>query len=258
IDSIEDYDKFIRISDMDIESEGENSVSGEMEVNFSSIPLIKEYADNKSYFEEFGDILAKQSESPYVPYPSLAAKIAERLKVSDDDLSKIELYLKDRTVKSISGFDTDNAFFVGSDIDVVGEINRSGIRLYGKDSFEINYNFGVKKADSVANLVFNKNLIIDSQNKYLSVWVKPNEITGHSIGVVIVDSIGNHYDLTLTSNVDFNDWEPLEVEIPIEVNYPCKIQRIYVQSTDYDQRLNGSLLFDQLQIAEEFEEEDID
>jgi len=258
IDSLENYEKFIRISDMDIESEGENSVSGEMEVNFSSIPLIKEYSDNKSYFEEFGNLLAMQTESPYMPYASLAEKIADREKVSNDDLSKIELYLKDRTVKSINGFDNDKAFFVGSDIDVIGKISKSENRLYGNYSFELNYNFGVKKADSEANLVFDKNLIIDSQSKYLSMWVKPNEISGHSIGVVIVDSIGEHYDLSLTNNVDFNDWKALEVEIPIEVNYPCKVQRLYVKSTDYDQRLNGTILFDQLQTAEVLEDEDID
>ncbi len=258
IDSLENYEKFIRISDMDIESEGENTVSGEIEVNFSSIPLIKKYADNKSYFEEFGDLLAKQSDSPYVPYDSLAAKIAEREQVSDDDLSKIDLYLKDRTVSSIIGFDNDKAFFVGNDIDVVGEITKSENRLYGNDSFQLSYNFGVKKADLEANLVFAKNLIIDSQNKYLSLWVKPNEITGHSIGVIIVDSSGYSYDLPLTNNVDFNDWKVLEVEIPIEINYPCKIQRIYVRSTDYDQKLSGSILFDQLQTAEVFEDEDID
>jgi len=257
IDSLENYKKFIRISDMDIESEGENSVSGEIEVNFSSISSIEKYADNKSYFEEFGDLVEIQADSPYVPYDSLAAKIAARLAVTDDELSQIELYLKDRKVKPIVGFDGSAKFFVGSDVDIVAEIIQSKKRLYGSDSVEFSYNFGVKKANSKANLTFEDNLIIYEQNKYLSVWTYASEVTGHKVGIVLVDSSGNDYDLTLSQNIDFKEWKALEVEIPIEVSYPCKVQRLYVESTDYEQRLNGTLLFDQLQTAEENDEEDI-
>lgn len=258
IDEISNYDKFIRINDLDIESEIDNIVSGELEINFSSLPLFQAYADGKSIFEIYGDLVDKQTESPYVPYPALAQRIAESTKVSDDELGKIELYLKDRTVKPVIGFDNSKTFFVGSNVDIVADIEKTEKRLYGKDAIKFSYNFGVKRDDSKANLVFEENLIIDEQNKYLSMWVYSNEVTGHQIGAVLVDAIGESYDLVLSNNVDFKEWRILEVEIPIEVNYPCKVQRIYTKSTDYDQRLNGTLIFDQIQTAEIYEDENID
>jgi hypothetical protein len=250
IDAINNSDKYIIIKDLDIESKNDNIVSGTMEVDFSSIPAIKSYVNDKSFFEKYGDLVDKQTNSPYIPYASLAQKIAENSKTSADELSKIELYLKNRVVKPVIGFDNSDTFFVGNDVDIIANITKTEKRLYGSNAIEFSYNFGMKKPENRANLAFEDELLINEQSEYLSLWVYSNEVTGHQIGVVLVDSIGESYDLVLTSNVDFKEWKALEVEIPIEVNYPCKVQRIYTENTDYDQRLNGTLIFDQLQTAD--------
>ncbi len=250
LDEISNNKKDIYVSELKIETESDDFVSGTMAVNFDTIPALNQEYYEKSYFDEFGNLITRQSESPYSRYDSLAKKYDEKNKVSDDEMSKIELYLKDRVVKPVMGFDNSDIFFVGSDVDIIGDITKTEKRLYGSDAIEFSYNFGMKKPENKANLAFEDKLMINEQSKYLSLWVYSNEVTGHQIGVVLIDSIGESYDLVLTSNVDFKEWKALEVEIPIEVNYPCKVQRIYTENTDYDQRLNGTLIFDQLQTAD--------
>lgn len=242
-------DKFIQVTTLDVESVGNNIINGRIITNFNSIPRIQDFTDGKSIFDIYGDLAKKQLDSPYLRYPTLAKKYAQQGKVNVDEMSQMELYSRNRVVDPINAFNTSPTFFVGTDPEVTGNVTQSPKRLYGQDSLQLEYNFGVRNVNVEANLVFEENLIIQNPEEFISLWANPREITGHQIGLVIIDTLGNSYDLNLASHVDWKNWKVLEAKIPIDVVYPCKVQRIYVRSTGYDQRLGGSILFDGLQIA---------
>lgn len=249
LDNLKNNDQYIQVSNLDINSSGDNEISGRIMTNFNSIPMVQAFTEGKSIFQIYGNLAQKQLDSPYTRYPSLAEKYAQQGEVSEDEMSQMEIYLKNRLVDPINGFDSSPKFFVGTDPEVTGNITQSPNRLYGQNSIQLDYNYGVRQVNTEANLVFEDNLIIKDPEEFVSLWVNPIEITGHEIGLVLVDALGESYDLSLAPHVDWKDWKVLEAKIPIEVTYPCKVQRIYVRSTGYDQRLGGSVLFDRLQIA---------
>lgn len=249
INGVNDNKKNIVVNKLNIESEEDTKISGEMTVLVDRITDLSAWVEEESYFSQNGNLVEKQFENPFVPYASLA----EKYNKSDDEMSKIELYLVNREVTPISAFNTSELFFVGTDIETYGEIFYSKKRLYGNHSIGFDYDFGIKRKGTEANVVFRENLVIEEPSDFISMWVYSDYITGHEIGLVLVDAHGVSHDITLTSNVDFKDWKVLETEIPLEVNFPSKVQRIYVRSSDNDQRLSGELLFDQLQLANEKE-----
>lgn len=75
------------------------------------------------------------------------------------------------------------------------------------------------------------------------------EASNHNIGAVIIDAKGKEYKVELTKGVDWTQWQEVEVEMPVEITYPCMVQRIYVEGIGYDQKLTGKYLFDQLQVS---------
>jgi len=249
LEKLRNNDKYIQVSNLDVESSGDNKISGQIITNFNSIPMVQAFTDGKSIFDIYGTLAQKQLDSPYIRYPSLAQKYVKQGEVSVDEMSQMEIYLKNRTVDPINGFNTSKKFFVGTDPEVSGRITQSPNRLYGQSSIQLDYNYGVRKVNTEANLVFEDNLVIKEPEEFISIWVNPGEVTGHQVGLVLVDALGESYDLNLASHIDWKDWKVLEVKVPLEVTYPCKVQRIYARSTGYDQRLGGSILFDRLQIA---------
>jgi hypothetical protein len=246
LDKLRNNDKYIQISNLDIESIGDNKISGQIITNFNSIPMMASFASGDSIFDIHGTLVSRQLDSPYERYASLA----EKYNVSDDEMSKMEIYMSRRKTNVINNFNSSETFTIGNDLDVVSTVNLSNKRLYGQHSYEFNYDFGIKKKFNQANLVFEDELVINNQHDFISMWVNAEEITGHEMGVVLIDSNGDDHELIFNSSLDFKGWEVLEVELPIEINYPCKVQRIFVRSTDYDQRLSGSILIDQLQTAD--------
>jgi hypothetical protein len=130
--------------------------------------------------------------------------------------------------------------------------------LFGNSAFKFDYDYGYKKNDLVASLVFDNstNMIIDEEREFVSIWVYTENITGHEIGIVFVDSKGERHHVTLSPNVNWKDWKVLEARMPLEIEYPCRIERLYVSSSDYDKKMKGSLIFDALQLADPRESEE--
>jgi Tfp pilus assembly protein PilO len=246
LEKINASDKYIQVSRLDIESSDNNVINGQIITNFNSIPMMASFASGDSIFDIHGTLVSRQLDSPYERYASLA----EKYNVSDDEMSKMEIYMSRRKTNVINNFNSSETFTIGNDLDVVSTVNLSNKRLYGQHSYEFDYDFGIKKKFNQANLVFEDELVINNQHDFISMWVNAEEITGHEMGVVLIDSNGDDHELIFNSSLDFKGWEVLEVELPIEINYPCKVQRIFVRSTDYDQRLSGSVLIDQLQTAD--------
>lgn len=250
-DALEDYlyqiqrnNKYIAIRELSINSEESGEISGDVSLNFMAIPILKAYIESQSIFDEKGTLVQKQFESPFQKYASLLRKE----EVNEDTL--LSNYLDTRKIDPVNNFIRKDMFFVGSDRSVSADIMTHPDSILGNNSVLFDYDFGFKKNGLEANLVFEDEIIIRESHEYLSVVAKADTINNHELGITLVDSYGKSHLLTLTSAIGSDEWEIYEVELPLDIVYPARAQRIFVRSTSNEQQIFGKLNIDGILLAD--------
>jgi hypothetical protein len=241
---IEKNNKYIAISELAVNSEDEGGISGEVSLNFMTIPALKAYIESQSIFDTKGTLVEKQFDSPFEKYASLLAKSDEN---EDNVLSN---YVETREIDPVNNFIRKDMFFVGSDRSVSADIMTHPESLLGNNSILFDYDFGFKKNGLEANLVFEDEIIINESHEFLSVVAKAESINNHELGITLVDSYGKSHLLSLTSAIGSDEWEIYEVELPLDIVYPARAQRIYVRSTSNEQQIFGKLNIDGILLAD--------
>ena len=258
IRNVRNHSKKIRISDLSISNDFDAGIKGKMALEFNAIPVAAQYSapSEKLVKAEFNtrDILM----SPFTPYENFEVVSTEpemtepevifpEYEFDEEDPIDYENY---RPKTQLYGFEEGNFFFVANNEDISGFLTRSKTKVAGGYSAEISVDFKTGRDYSEANLVFETvPVMISKQADYLGLWVYAYEASNHNIGAVIIDAKGKEYKVELTNGVDWTQWQEVEVEMPVEITYPCMVQRIYVEGIGYDQKLTGKYLFDQLQVS---------
>lgn len=155
--------------------------------------------------------------------------------------------------KTVLDFDKkDTMFFVGNNRDIKGslEINKKK-KTQGEGSLNLKYDFVEKRKHNMANISFNNNVLIREQPETLTLSVQPIEKNDAALGVVIRDREGVDYKLELTDNLNWNGFKTLGVDLPIDINYPAIVERIYVETIDFNVKLTGDLLIDDMRLIYE-------
>lgn len=148
--------------------------------------------------------------------------------------------------------DTSKLLFAGNSKDIKGELLLDKkTKTQGSYSLNLKYDFVEERRYSVANLSFDNNVIIKEQPKALSLDVRPIEKSNCRLGITIRDREGNYYKLPLKETLDWNGWETLTVELPIDINYPAVVEKVYIESYDHYKKLTGSLLMDNMKLIYE-------
>lgn len=252
------HSKKIKINDVLVTNEFEEGLSGNVVLEFNVIPLAALYSQpaDKLVTSRINtrDILM----SPFTPYENFEV-IATEPEITEPEVIFPEYdfdeedpidYENYRPKTQLYGFEEGNFFFVANNDDISGFLTRSKTKVAGGYSAEITVDFKTGRDYSEANLVFETvPVMISKQADYLGLWVYAYEASNHNIGAVIIDAKGKEYKVELTKGVDWTQWQEVEVEMPVEITYPCMVQRIYVEGIGYDQKLTGKYLFDQLQVS---------
>lgn len=155
--------------------------------------------------------------------------------------------------KTVLDFDKkDTMFFVGNNRDIKGslEINKKK-KTQGEGSLNLKYDFVEKRKHNMANISFNNNVLIREQPEILTLSVQPIEKNDAALGVVIRDKEGIDYKFELTDNLNWNGFRTLGIDLPIEINYPAIVERIYVETDDFNVKLTGDLLIDDMRLIYE-------
>lgn len=148
--------------------------------------------------------------------------------------------------------DSSKLLFVGNSNDIKGELTLDrSIKTQGSSSLNLKYDFVEERRYSVANVSFDNNVIIKEQPKAISIDVKPIEKNSCRLGITIRDREGNYYKLPLKETLDWNGWETLTVELPIDMNYPAVVEKLYIESYDHYKKLTGNLLIDNMKLIYE-------
>jgi len=268
ISKLRNYDKKIILKELTLSNTFADGLKGNMVMEFNAMPMIAAYTEPAVKLVKAQINTRDVLVSPFVPYAgfeTVQETLPEDLPVDvgmgnypeypqnpeypneTSEPSDIEISVPKT---QIFGFEDENSFFVANNPDISGLVMRNKTKMVGDYSTEVNFNFVTGRELSEANVVFDTNpVMLDKQVDTLGLWVYAFETSNHAIGVVIIDSKGKEYRVELAESVDFTQWQEIEAALPVEITYPCMIQRIYIEGKGYDQKLTGKYLFDQLQVS---------
>jgi type IV pilus assembly protein PilO len=268
------FDKQIVVKEVVVQNQLDKGLVGKMQLEFNGIPAVEAYSVpyKKLVTSQFNT--RDLTLGPFAPYenfvavqPTEAATEGEAVILPDPNESYPGEPVPGQTTGGVTpgvgpepttykpmtqiyGFEDGTNFFVGNNLDITGHLARSKMKVAGGYSTEVNFDFVTGRELSEANVVFDTApVMITKQADSIGLWVYAYESSNHAIGVVIIDSKGKEYRVPLTESVDFTQWKELEAALPVEITYPCMIQRIYIEGKGYDQKLTGKYLLDQLQVS---------
>lgn len=267
------FDKKIVIKDIAVQNNLTEGLSGSLQLEFNGIPGVEAYSVPYKRLVTSQFNTRDLALGPFAPYDNFVIlqpteAVTDGTVVDGTGETPVDPnkypdefpeyptegedvdYTDYRPKTQIYGFEDGSNFFVGNSTDITGFVTRSKTKIAGGYSAEVTFDFVTGRDYSEANVVFDTNpVMINKQADYLGLWVYAYEASNHGIGAVIIDSKGKEYKVELTESVDWTQWKEIEAELPVEITYPCMIQRIYVEGIGYDQKLNGKYLFDQLEVS---------
>ncbi|GAU79406.1 hypothetical protein [Fusibacter sp. 3D3] len=247
--SIEHHSKFIKISNVSFSGNEDGTIKGDLNLEFNKLNQITPFASYKNTEVTLQDNYKASGIDPFLPFDGFIIPNQEQdILIEGEEPQEIDPDYKPKTL--LYGFEEGNTFFVGNDDKIFGAVGRSETRKENTYSAYLEFDFVNARRFNEANVVFDAApVILQKQAETISMWVYAYEPSDHNIGLQILDSAGRDYRLELTKGVEWTQWEEIEANMPIEITYPCIIQRIYVEGVGYEHKLKGRYLFDQLQVT---------
>jgi len=261
IRSLREHDRKIVLKEVSMSNSFDAGLTGKLTYEFNAIPSVAMFT------EQFDQLVGSQLNTrdvmtgPFTPYETFVVEVPTEPitetfvptypEYPTEDMDGDIDYEDYRPKTQIYGFEEGDYFFVGNpSADITGMTTRSKTKVSGGFSAEVNFDFASARDYSEANLVFDANpVMLMRPAEFISLWVYAYEASNHGIGVVIIDSKGKEYKVELADSISWTQWEEVEAAMPVEISYPCMIQRIYVEGIGFDQKIVGKYLFDQLAVS---------
>lgn len=253
---IRQHPKKIYVRNISIENSGE-SIKGKFQLEFNVISSMYKFSKEWMHYVKDTPNIRDITLSPFMPFPDFileeVSEIPETPVEVPDETEILEPPVDYETYKpksQIYGFEDGAFFFVGSTSEIKGTLARSKTSVEGGYSASLSSDFGMAREYSEASLVFDSDgIVLNRQPETIGLWVYAYEASNHNIGLEIMDAAGKNHKVELAKGIDFTQWKELEAEMPLEVTYPCKVVRVYIEGIGYSQKLTGQYLFDQMQVA---------
>ncbi|WP_053957110.1 hypothetical protein [Inediibacterium massiliense] len=244
---IREYKRKIVVDKLQIESIQDHTLSISISLNFYSlsVPMKDSFQHDQEVFKEIDSI----KEDPFSP--SIKIDEVQVLKSKEMNLTVQETKQEPNISKKIllDGFENINTFFIGSNANIQGTIKKSSQREEGNYSLKVTYDFMSPSRNSIANVVYEDKKISISNKGKLGISIYSFQQNNHKIGIVIKDINGKIYSIPLADTINWTGWRYLEHNLPAEISYPATVERIYMQSINFDSTVKGNFLFDNLAIT---------
>lgn len=127
-----------------------------------------------------------------------------------------------------------------------GLLNERGIRL----TYDLR---GTEGTAAAYALLGTHGITIPSGATGIALSIKSDQGIPHLIKAKIKDALGKVHLIHLTKGLEAGKWWEAEADIPAEVIYPAKLERIYVAETEESKKGKGTLWFDGLQFSKPLE-----
>lgn len=160
--------------------------------------------------------------------------------------------------RQLTSFENDIPLtFRGSPDFLMGNFSFNSQTVIDKNnSVEFNYRFEAIQNIQSAYLDFSAPITINKNANSISLYVKGDN-SGNALRTKLTDSNGEEILLDFTSNINFNDWQRLTVNLPGNAAYPLSLDSIYVETLMNFNIYNFTLYFDNLSVEEKVSYEKI-
>ena len=240
-----------------IDEDSISPLNGRLLLEFNAIPSTAAYANPVAKLVTDKVNTRDLLEGPFVPFLGFEVATEPESGITGGPYPEYEFeettevdYENYKPKTQIYGFEDGSNFFVANNTDISGMVTRSKTKISGGYSAELIFDFAAGRDYSEANIVFDSTpVMINKQADFIGLWVYAYEASNHGVGVVIIDSKGKEFKVKLADRVDWTQWKELEAAMPVEITYPCMVQRIYVEGIGYEQKLTGKYLLDQLEVS---------
>ncbi len=207
------------------------------------------YKDKNIDEDELQTLEIDNSDSSYDATKNILEEFEDTGKDKGKSESKGKTELIDRSVTVIDFEKEETMFFVADNKDIKGSIDlNKKEKTQGESSLNVRYDFIEKRKDNIANISFNNNVLMKDPPQSLLLSVYSIEESETTLGVVIRDRNGIDYKLDLTKNLNWNGWKTIGIDLPVGIEYPAIIEKIYIKTDDLYDKLTGDLLIDDLRL----------
>lgn len=150
----------------------------------------------------------------------------------------------------ISGLNSlSNVNFSGYPSTVAGSIGPDHDFKVGHSSIRLSYDFSKGDATRAAYINFTNEgkvgMPLASTPTKLGLWVK-GDSSGSWLRGVVADSKGTEHIVDFSKNINWTGWEFKTANIPGNISYPIKLNRIYVVETDSAKKTVSEISIDGL------------
>lgn len=249
---IRQHPKKVYVRNLSIETDMDR-VKGSFQLEFNVLSSMAHFSKEWMHYVQDLPNERDVTLSPFIPFSDFVMEtpgdIQEETVVIPEILEPPVDYETYRPKSTIYGFEDGAYFFVGSTSEIQGVLTRSKTKIDGGYSASMDFDFTSAREFSESSLVFDTDtIVLNRQPESIGLWMYAHEASNHNVGVEIMDAVGKSHKIELTSGVDFTQWKELEAKMPLDLTYPCKVVRVYVEGIGYSQKLTGQYLFDQLQV----------
>ncbi len=148
-------------------------------------------------------------------------------------------------IQSYANFTSQNSYFVPNDPAIVGSVSRSADSKDG-EALRLQYTFDDFNRLNQASVVFEEQAIMqNSSASKLRMSVKYVLASNNLLKATLIGADGKRYEIDFSVSPG-QDWQLAYATIPADIKYPFMLRRIYVQSVDKQEKLEGNIIFDQL------------
>lgn len=147
----------------------------------------------------------------------------------------------------IHGFDSiGDIGFTTYPQSVTGNISLSNRAKEGNQSLSLTYDFTQSEDTRAAYVLLgNEGIALRDKPNKIGMWVYGNK-SEHWLRGKLVDSQGTSYNIDFDKSINWTDWKWVTADIPANVAYPVKLERVYLVETDPSKKDMGEILIDDL------------
>lgn len=260
--------KSVIVQELSFDSGKPENKSGVLKLSFYGIRELEHFVDNEVVFKTTSSRGGKDKAfSPYDTFVDLKAladtitDASSKVVVADEQdnvgLDKLgstntdsndgKNGRKDPDSKTLESFETFDVFFVGEKY-CSGEVAPSTLASVGNKSVRLYYEFENPELVNRANVVFDKNKkMIYSKASSIGISVYTYQPLGeNTMGAVLVDSRGEEYEVFFDISPKAKNWIYADAAMSDGIEYPCMVQRIFLQGEGIHQTLKGTVYIDDL------------
>lgn len=243
----------VAVRNLEVNNRFEEGLTGSLVTRYYVVPKISDYALPQRKLVTPQINMRDLTGGPFEPYaayvPETTAEETPPPEYAPAEVPDVD-YEGYRPKARVYGFEEGGYFFVANHTDINGHVTRSKTKISGGYSADLSFDFVAARDYSEANIVFDTQpVMLNRPAAYIGVWIYAFEASNHKIGMVILDAKGKEYRIELAPMVNWTQWSEVEAELPIELSYPCMVQRIYVEGIGFDQKLTARYLFDQMYVS---------